>query len=182
MTRKGEEIVSGRYDKSLDRANVRGIAFNQMSANFAMLAVRSAFLLNGAALFALPPVLIGFSNNGDSVAASSLYWPAAYFVFGVVASGVCSFVAYINYQIIAESSDNLQRLEYVKWHSDHMPEYYEANKKHFEETKSINLPKLTSANKWASITAWIGVIFAAASFGCFFRGCQLAGDVLLAIK
>ncbi|MBG6211368.1 hypothetical protein IWQ49_006053 [Labrenzia sp. EL_126] len=178
---KSEEMVYGRDDKSLDRSAAQFVAFNQLSANFAILAVRSSFLLNGAALFALPPVLISFSRNGGSLLVNDLYWPASFFVFGVLFAGFCCFVAYLNYQIIAESEHSRQRLEYVKWHIQHNYEHYLAIQEYFDDVVSEHQPITDRATKWAFRTAWAGVTFAVGSFLCFFEGCRRAGAVLLSL-
>lgn len=124
MLEEERELPYTRADKSLDRYNALFISMQRNSASFALLGVRSAFVLNGAALFAFPPIFLALSQNGNSPA-EKLIWPAAAFVIGILFAGLCALVAYINFQLFAESTKYDEQLDLIDLTQIHDPKKYE---------------------------------------------------------
>ncbi|MBC2859502.1 hypothetical protein [Stappia sp. 28M-7] len=176
--REEQKIVIERTEKALDRNNARYIACMQHSASYGMLAVRSAFILNGAALFALPPVYISLLREAPQQEPSLLYLPATMFVLGIVFAALCAGGAYINFQIGALSErfeKNTESINIIKYNDN---QYYERNEKIYDDYIKEIQPSIAKISRWVTGTAWVSLLFGILSFVLFFIGCYFAGGAL----
>ncbi len=180
MFEEERELPYTRADKSLDRYNALYISMHRNSASFALLGVRSAFVLNGAALFAFPPIFLALSQNGNSPA-EQLTWPAAAFVVGILFAGLCALTAFINFQLFAESTKYDEQLDLIDLTEIHHPKKYEELKTHYTNYRDKYQPVSDRIHKWTTRTARISLVFAILSMISFMVGCYLSGDVLAQI-
>lgn len=179
--RKSEELVSGLVDKSLDRATSQLIAFSQISSFFVNTAIRSSFLLNGMALFALPPILIAFSGDDKVSLAQNFFTSATWFILGILLAAGCCLIAYLGYQVAIFRTQYQQSLEAVHYNATHDVKGYFKNHDHFRRVEARNLLIEKQATNTIFWTAAIGILFVGLSFFSFVKGCFSAGLVLLAM-
>jgi hypothetical protein len=125
---------------------------------FSLQGIRMIYILNGGAIIALM-TFIGntFSNNDEpNIIIKSLYMyyilsAFPFFAGGLLFGGILSIIAYINYSLLQQvypSSGDL-----MGW----------------LRGENIAFPKI--ANKWANLTAIIGLVVAILSLICFGLGC-----------
>ena len=70
----------------------------ELAAGFGKLALQSAFLVNGGALVALPPLMQWLSDTGRSLVSGEAIW----FLFGILCGALACLAAYSNFMAIAE--------------------------------------------------------------------------------
>lgn len=161
------------------RFNPRVIESQRLSAAYAQLAVRSALVLNGGALFVLPAYISTVSSTDESIPEITLLVAAAFFIAGILTAVLCAYFAYWNYtfhswdheydlkkeiQEIKEGYDTTHQIRLEKardrWHED------------LDDLKAKN-------GKRINLTAWIGNALGVISYIAFVVGCYFGGRAML---
>lgn len=163
-----------REEKNFEIHNAKYIAATELSSSFALLGVRSSFILNGGALFALAPLYVSLSDGPRSIDIHALYLPSSLFILGILFASACSAVAYINFQIMAEVS----YFEMMK-RDNLIQTLLEIHPTEFNFSQTEIKKKISFADNWMTRTAWIGLIFAILSFVGFFFGCFYSARLFL---
>lgn len=136
--------------------------------------------MNGAALFAFPPIVIALSKSGAPIASDFLHPPYA-FVAGIACAGLCSALAYVNYQLFADSTKIDEQLAYIDLKENVDPDHFKEHEEHFENYRKKYRPVSESYSKKCQWTAIIAFVSCILSFLAFFLGCFLSANILLSI-
>jgi hypothetical protein len=164
-----------------DRAASYFLSLHAISGDYGQLAVRSALVLNGGAIFAMPAFFAAIQSESEiHQSLNGIVFSATTYVLGIIASALCSFVAYANYQAAAEEfmeEAQLQILEIQERFDDvtfHRNQPWRALNRE-EKRKRISL-----LSKFGSWTTWIGVGLGFSAYFLFCLGCFIAARTLLA--
>lgn len=142
------------------------------------MALRNAFVLNGAALFALTPVYLALAKSNSS-GPDALYWPASLYVAGIAGAALSCLFAYANFQILAEGSFDVPVRDASAYQALHNQGAYERLQSHFDERQNKADSNIVRTEVRAKITAGIAVFFAVVSFASFIMGYYWLGDALI---
>jgi hypothetical protein len=140
-----------------------GLNVRQHAVSYAQIGLKSAFLINGGALVALPP-LMQWLPAPERVMIPSC---ALYFVFGLSFAGLCSLITYINFLIIGAQYDANADVAALKLAVAHKMRDAAA----FEDKsykKSVDAPRRLSF--WVNATLCGGVGTGVASYVMFLWG------------
>tara|TARA_R110000822_G_scaffold200484_1_gene337968 strand:+ start:465 stop:986 length:522 start_codon:yes stop_codon:yes gene_type:complete len=134
------------------------------AVSYAQIGLKWAFLLNGGALVALPPL----SQITEKISSSDIRVGAIWFVIGIICAGVCSVVSYWNF--IKHNGFLTSCGERELWTVliQNFPDKYgklEENENYIKAKN--NIEKASSHIKWSFP---VGILFGIASYFMFFFG------------
>jgi len=158
------EIIE-RYTHRWDDAVAKGAAYASQglheSAAMARLAIQTCFLLNGAALAALPAFVGGLGIPKDL-----LIFPACLFIAGIVAASVATVSGYLNFQVQQISSGVIVERDIMLAAESLGLRHPLPNK-----TKEQIVESVTKADQRLNTTSLIGLISVVASLSVFVFAC-----------
>ena len=171
------ELQRAEKKEVWDRTNPFFLGFLQASASYGQLATRSALLLNGGALFALPPFAAAMS--GTTNVGPTLIQPASCFVVGIVTAALCAYAAYWNFQY------NIAQLgEMVAKEMSEIEEGYDDTYKHRLQKSRADFQQertrgITKFGRRISLTLWFANAFGVFSYIAFVTGSWLLKSVFV---
>ena len=162
-----------------DTINSRFNGFFSASVSYGLAATRSAFVLNGGILFALPAYVSATREHGSSVVTSNITWAAGCYVIGVLFAALVCLVAYLNFQWHAHNVE-MERLSQFSKIEEGYDDIYthrlrESRERYREQLDEI-VTKLEGRINW---TAKLGIAFALCSYIAFIAGCFFAARAML---
>lgn len=165
----------------LTRANSIYITMHNISASYAQLAVRSAILLNGGALFAMPAFFAAIMGKevAEAIVVSAMVKAGALFIAGIVAAAVCCLIAYIDYQLNAESERGEAHLETQNLFEKYDADTFHRMKKDREEYRTEMKTFLQRISKWNSRTSQLGLLSGILSYVFFCWASYIAGMAII---
>ena len=167
-------------DALRSRGDAVFIAMHNNSSAFAQLSLRSALLLNGGALFALPAFFASMKTTAEiQKVVPDILWAAQLFVVGILLAALSSFIGYVSYQLFAEIHLGEGGLAAVKVEEREDPEASNAMRKartdYFEEVK----PWISRRQTGNFIASWAAVICGLSSYVFFCWACYVSGGALI---
>lgn len=162
-----------------DSVNSRFNGYIAASVSYGLAATRSAFLLNGGILFALPAYVSATRDKSSVEITSGILWAAGSFVLGLIFAALVCFVAYLNFQWNAHHVE-MERLSQFSKIEEGYDETYshrlkDPRERHRAELLDIGNTLETNIN----LTAKFGMGFAFLSYIAFVVGCYFAACAML---
>lgn len=148
----------------------RAQPYEKFSVEYAQLAVRISFILNGGGIVSLAPIL----QNVSPTAGATIIKLAVWFVGGIVCGAACCLAAYINFQALAHQvrsravvTDFTLRgfFGFVPKPGENHPEAKASAEKDLSLGRLINT------------TLWLGVIAGIAAYVCLVIGAWQISDI-----
>ncbi|GAB2206053.1 hypothetical protein ROS1_28690 [Roseibium sp. ROS1] len=163
----------------LDRGNAKYIASLQLAAAYGQIALRSALVLNGGALFA-GLAFMGAIAKGDSLQSIStgFFAASACFVFGIFGAALGSFAAYKNFIHGAEWIVFDTEIEATEKSKKYFSSYYMENREEYENTQLKNTNKRDDVGKKLDQTALFSTVLGISSYIFFTVGCIVVGGTV----
>jgi len=171
------ELVQAKKQEVWERISPQILAHLNASAGYGQLAVRSAMLLNGGALFAFP-AFISSTGKLAIISDTLVLLSGGSFIAGIVFAAICSYLAYLNFQFNVFSLDWQRLKEFSE-----IEEGYDYTSKHrmkkdraeYRNELDAGITKFEKRVWW---TMLIGNISGILSYLTFIIGCFLAGVAL----
>jgi hypothetical protein len=131
--------------------------------SYAQIGLQSAFLVNGGALVALPP-LMQWLPSSERVLIPHC---AIYFLIGLVFSGFCSLVTYANFLVIGQTWDASANATATQLAVN----YQLRDRSALDETEYVKNSTLgTRLNIWIKLTFWGGILSGVGAYVAFLIG------------
>jgi hypothetical protein len=162
-----------------DYSNARYLAAFSALVSYGQLAVRSAFLLNGGILFALPTFIIAVRSGSVQTDPANLIVPSALFATGVLFAALTCLSAYYNFQynLFGIESERLREFSSIEEGYDlDSVHRLKKSRKDYRASLDKDISNFESVVKW---TVRTGIGFALASYLCFFGGCYFTAIAML---
>ena len=152
--------------------------FNKIAADFGLLIVKSALVLNGGALLALP-AYISAINAEPQADAELLYTSAACFIGGIILATLTAYCAYLNFLSHAGIVESQSESEIIEIEEDYDITHQHRLAPHRKVSRD-ELQKWTGIHtKIANCTVLLAQIFGLATYVLFIVGCYYGGRVML---
>lgn len=162
------------------RSSGEYVAFHGISAAYGQLTVRSALLLNGGALFAMPAFFAAILGTDEARAvADAIVLAAGLYVAGIIFAALCSALAYANYQAGAFQNLTEGYSEILDVQEQHDQTTFHRNKEWRDNYRTENKRRLRFLDRFLRWTTWIAVVLGACSYVCFVAASYRAGVALL---
>jgi hypothetical protein len=162
-----------------DSVNARFNGYISASVSYGLAATRSAFLLNGGILFALPAYVSATRDKATAEVTHYIVWAACSYVVGIVCAAVVCLVAYLNFQWHAHNveMERLQQFSKIEegYDTTFTHRLKEPRDRHRTELEAIT----ASLEGKINMTARLGVLFALLSYLAFVVGCYFAAHAML---
>lgn len=179
MTEKKRETWFAEWDSIRKRGSEASMAYQQLSAGYAMMAVRSSLLLNGGAMFAGLAFIGALARNGnDSPFSVGFIVASACFVLGILSAASCALAAYFNYQSFSnyEIYDSEQKA--LKKCIEFYPGDFADIKEAVDQDNSFWDKQSRKSESEIALTFKIGVGTGVASYVFFMIGCVVVGGTM----
>ncbi len=151
-----------RYYKEVMPLHGRAWDSEKAAQEFARVALQAAFLLNGGALVALPPLMQWLSDLGRMLVPKN----AGYFVWGIVFGAAACLFAYFNFRLIGAVNRANANIGAMELNADNIQKNLDKD--------DPNYRKVERTARWGShaerVTQLLGVGCAVASFVAFWFG------------
>ncbi|MGQ2927410.1 MAG: hypothetical protein ACT6RL_14965 [Neoaquamicrobium sediminum] len=162
-----------------DSINSRFNGYISASVSYGLAATRSAFLLNGGILFALPAYVSATRGDASTIVTSNITWAAGCYVVGVLFAALVCLVAYLNFQWHAHNVEMERLTEFSKIEEGY-DETYAHRLRESRERYREQLNKITASLEGRiNLTAKLGVACALCSYIAFIAGCFFAARAML---
>jgi hypothetical protein len=162
-----------------DSINSRFNGYIGSSVSYGLAATRSAFLLNGGILFALPAYVSATRGNTLPLVTSNILWAAGCYVIGILSAALVCLVAYLNFQWHAHNVEMERLSQFSKIEEGYDNTYThrlrEPRERYREELGKI----VASLEVRITLTAKMGIAFAVLSYIAFIVGCVFAARAML---
>ncbi len=173
---KRRELWIAEIESLRKRGSDTHVAFRNLSGNFSQLAIRSAMVINGGAMFA-GLAFIGALTSAD---AESNYWAgfiAAWVCFagGIAFAAACTLAAYLNYESHALRELSNTEVEVIRISKSYYPDFYSDQTKAIEDNTAFWSEEIEKHEKIIVTSQKFGLGFAIVSYVLFIVGCTVVG-------
>jgi hypothetical protein len=161
MQREQWEAHTQRFNSEVGGSERLAWDSMKIAADFGKLGLSSAILVNGGALVAIPPLMQWLTPVARAQVSANAIW----FLLGLLMAAAAVVVAYVNFTTLSESKWAWARQRAIELISEYK------NKKAEDDPAHGRAKTLSGRfSKAATLTAWIALILACASYGCFAAG------------
>jgi disulfide bond formation protein DsbB len=151
-------------------------AYIGTGAEYGLSVLRSAIILSGGSLIAFPTVVVAFRL---AIGPSEIVLPAAIFVLSVVTAALSMFLAYMNFNSMADGAWCDLNREEIEIAEKHDTETFHRLRNHRQKTKQEWLNIASKAEKRTEWTFWAATIFGVLAYLLFAVGVVLSGVELV---
>ena len=152
------EFLLKRWASEVIPLEQTGWEAKKIAADFGKLGLTSAFLLNGGALVALPPMMQWLNSNGRSLVAITAIW----LPIGIVMAVVAAFAAYANFLLVGKVYNAAAHRRARELDSQHLGKRPQDD----PEWKRHN-SRYRRARRGVSVTQVVAITAVLLSFACF---------------
>ncbi|WP_168693120.1 hypothetical protein [Labrenzia sp. 5N] len=161
------------------RGNDTHIAFRNYSVAFSQLALRSAFLMNGGAMFAGLAFLGALSRaSDDNTYLTGFIVACACFVVGIIAAAAAALSAYLNYESHSLREQYETKRDALSKSVSHFPDLYVDQQQAVDADNSNWNAEIIKHEKIIIDTQKWAVGFGVTSFILFMIGCVVVGGTM----
>jgi len=151
----------------------------KISADFGLLIVRSAIVLNGGALLALPAYFSAV-KNAELLNSTELLTAAVWFIVGIILAILTSYCGYVNFQanahvLMAEREKEILEIEegYDTTHKHRLAKDRKFTREYWQKSEE-------KGTKFVNWTLWLAQIFGFGSYIAFIVGSYCGGLAMTA--
>jgi len=179
MAEKRREIWFAEWDSVRKRGADAFLAYQQLSAGYAMMAVRSSLLLNGGAMFAGLAFMGALARDGNENPFSVGFIVAsACFVLGIISAASSALAAYFNYQSFSQAAIFDSDQKALKKCIEFFPGDYSDIQEAVDHDNAFWDEQISKSQDEISLTFKIGVGAGVTSYIFFMIGCIVVGGTM----
>lgn len=164
------EAIYDYYRMYVEPLRNKSIEYQKFAVEYAQIAVRSSYVINGGGLITIPAYANFLGNEADK---SSIILAAVAFILSLIFIIICTISCHANFFNAIGSSDKtadkLSNQLYDRLHRNNVAWTQEQISQHIEEIDKL----IKKHNSSITITFYIAWIFGVLSFASFILGCYL---------
>ncbi|MCR9060610.1 MAG: hypothetical protein NXI02_24960 [Rhodobacteraceae bacterium] len=176
---KQRELRFAEIEAIRKRGHDAHMAYRGLSATFSSMAIRSALLLNGGAMFAGLAFIgaLARSDSEESVAGGFIA-ASVCFIFGIATAALAAFMAYENYEAQSDHEQCTSHKDVLNMSVKFFPEDHkngmdkvDADNKHWDKEIDFHENKIVKTQRWA-------IRYGIASYLFFIAACIIVGETM----